>query len=84
MTSNFFIDFYKRFTSDNPAFFKYIQVFSLVAAAVIKAPEFLASVGFTISEVLPVAYTNITAIFAAIVAIIAQLPKIDPAASVKK
>lgn len=70
MLQDFFIQFLKRMMSENPTFFKVIQVIALVVALITFIPDLLDQVGITVPHILDRA-----AGIAAIASIfIAQLP----------
>ena len=75
------LEFFPRFFSDNPKFFKAIQLVALVAGLVVKAPDFLIAAGFDVHVLVQAPYSSVIAVCATIVAILAQLPNINPVTS---
>lgn len=75
-------EFYPRLFSDNPKFFKAIQVVALIAGLIAKLPEFLQNAGIDFPQIVVAPYSTIIAVCAAIIAFVAQFPLVTPVAVV--
>jgi hypothetical protein len=73
----FFLDLVNRFLTNNPKFFKVIQVISVVIAAVTGLPLFIEQIGVVLPETITVLSNKIIAIASVVAALIAQLPNKD-------
>lgn len=72
----FFIDFVRRLFAKTPKFYQYIQTAALVVAFIVKLPDFLNQVGWTV-PVTQEPYKDILLIASGIAAFLSQLAVSD-------
>ncbi len=72
-------ELFSRLTSNNPKFFKIVQIVSAICLVIVQAPKYLTLAGVSVPETLGEPYKTIVSVAAIVAALIAQLPNVTPA-----
>jgi hypothetical protein len=73
----FLLELVARLFSQNPTFFRVIQILSAITVIITGLPDFLSSIGVSLPENLLILENKTIAIASIVAMIIAQLPKKD-------